>query len=355
MIKVMNWNVARRREPLRQLREMDADVALLQEVGPGMAIDLPDGIETGRRAHWDSRVWKSQWREDESRWWCDRWPMVVKMSDRVDVEWFEQVGPNSEPAENEIAVSGIGLIAAARVTPKDPNNGEPFIAVSMYAHWDPQTDTMYSARSIISDLSALTGRTDLSSHRILAAGDLNDWYGSGAYKDMQAREPVDTVLDRFGYAYRIYREKELFSVVVHRPNGDAFYIRRKVWKTLWGARNWIDKQILKWADLRRKITSGQTQIEPSVWDRMSALGLEFMGPQYPNGRQAVPVPDFMPSDTKSVVTFRRPGQALADVDQQLDYVFAPRGFHESITACALNSVEEWGASDHCRLLIEITG
>ena len=355
MIKVMNWNVARRREPLRQLREMDADVALLQEVGPGMAIDLPDGIETGRRAHWDSRVWKSQWREDESRWWCDRWPMVVKMSDRVDVEWFEQVGPNSEPADNEIAVSGIGLIAAAKVTPKDPNDGEPFIAVSMYAHWNPETGASDSARSITSDLAAFIGRTSLTSDRILTAGDLNNWYGSGAYKDVQAKEPVDTVTGQFGYFYCIYAENGLHTVVAHRPHGEAFQIWRKRWKTEWGARRWIDRDVKAGEDVRRKATSGEIQVEPSIWDRMGALGLEFMGPQYPNGRQAAPVPDFMPSDTTSVVTFRRPGQALADVDQQLDYVFASRGFHESITARALNSVEEWGASDHCRLLIEVAG
>ena len=355
MIKVIDWNIAKSREPLRQLGEMEADVALLQEVGPGMAVNLPDGIETGSQAHWDSRVWKSQWREDEPRWYCDRWPMVVKMSDRVDIEWFEQVGPKSDPAENEITVSGIGLIAAAKVTPKDPNDGEPFIAVSMYAHWNPETGASDSVRSISSDLSVLISRTDLPSYRTLAAGDLNVIYGSGAYEDVQVKKSIYTKTDWFGYMYRIYRETDRFLVVVHRPSGDAFYIRRKAWKTLWGARNWIDSQIHKWAGSRQKITSGETQIEPSIWDRMSALGLEFMGPQYPNGRQAVPVPDFMPSDTTSVVTFRRPGQALADVDQQLDYVFASRGFHESITARALNSVEDWGASDHCRLLIEVAG
>ena len=107
------------------------------------------------------------------------------------------------------------------------------------------------------------------------------------------------------------------------------------------------------ADLRRRVTSGETRLEPGAWARMSSLGLEFMGPQYPNGRQADPVPDYMPSDTGNVVTFHRPGQAVGDADQQLDYVFASRGFHESVTTRALNSVDDWGASDHCRLLIEI--
>ena len=38
---------------------------------------------------------------------------------------------------------------------------------------------------------------------------------------------------------------------------------------------------------------------------------------------------------------------------QLDYVFASRGFHEGVKVRALNSADEWGASDHCRLLIDV--
>ena len=39
---------------------------------------------------------------------------------------------------------------------------------------------------------------------------------------------------------------------------------------------------------------------------------------------------------------------------QLDYAFAPRGVHESVSVRAMNNdVEEWGSSDHCRLMIEV--
>ncbi|MCY3886753.1 MAG: hypothetical protein OXG19_03480 [Chloroflexi bacterium] len=53
-----------------------------------------------------------------------------------------------------------------------------------------------------------------------------------------------------------------------------------------------------------------------------------------------------------ITTTRR---APETAQNQLDYVFASRGFHENVTVRALNAVEEWGASDHCRLLIEIAG
>ena len=86
--------------------------------------------------------------------------MVVKLSDRVEVEWFKQIGPVWESEPDEIPVSGIGTITAARVTPKD-GSIEPFIAVSMYGRWlgpHPSAvgDWIYSdasAHRIISDLS----------------------------------------------------------------------------------------------------------------------------------------------------------------------------------------------------------
>ena len=355
MIRVVNWNIARRRRPLADLLEMHADVALLQEVGSGSATALSEGMDTGSRRHWDSYTWAADYPDDRFRSWCNRWPMVVRLSERVEVEWVDQVGPDHDPRENEFSVSDVGLIAAARVTPKDPGDGEPFIAVSMYAHWDPTDGATKTARSITADLAALIDRKMPFSDRVLAAGDLNDWHGAGAYSDMQSLKPVDTMADPFAYLYRIYREGDRFTAVTHRPNGDAFRIQRRRWKTLWGTRRWIRRDMDASAELRRRVTSGETRVQLGVWSRMRSLGLEFMGPQYPNGRQADPVPEFMPSDTGNVVTFHRPGQAVADADQQLDYVFASRGFHESVTTRALNSVEEWGSSDHCRILIEVTG
>lgn len=162
---------------------MDVDVALLQEVGSGAAPSLPEGMETGGRRHWDSFTWASDHPAGLFRARCDRWPMVVKLSDRVEVEWFEQVGPDRQPEENELSVSDVGLIAAARVTPRNPEDGEPFIAVSMYALWTLTVGATKTARSITSDLSALMAREVPFSDRVLAAGDLNDWYGAGAYSD----------------------------------------------------------------------------------------------------------------------------------------------------------------------------
>ena len=70
-------------------------------------------LDIGPREAWDSHSWNSDWWRGRGNVLFDRWPMVVRLSDRVDVEWFKQVGPTGWPEQDEIAVSGIGTIAAA--------------------------------------------------------------------------------------------------------------------------------------------------------------------------------------------------------------------------------------------------
>lgn len=286
--RIVCWNIAKKHAPWRELVAMDADVALLQEAGQ-VPPDVADKVDTGDREHWDSHVWNSEWYSGRFKNLYDRWPMVVKLSDRVKVEWFKQVSPIGFVAKDEIAVSGIGTIAAARV---DPQDGLPFIAMSMYARWiapHPSTNSKFkvgypdgSAHRIISDLSNFIGDTDPSTHRILAAGDLNMIYGT-TYEGWQST----------------------------------------------------------------------TAREQTVWLRMETLGLEFLGPQFPAGRQAIPTPEHLPPDTRNVPTYDATKKSPETAYIQLDYAFASRGFHESITVKALNKPEEWGSSDHCRLWIEV--
>ena len=287
--RVVSWNVARRHAPWRELVEMGADVALLQEAGNCPA-DIADRVDTGPPESWDSHRWNSDWWQGRFPRLFDRWPKIVKLSDRVDVEWFRQVSPIGWVDEDEIAVSGIGTIAAARVTSA---RAEPFVAVSMYARWlspHPSTHSKWgtgysdgSAHRIISDLSAFIGSTDPTTHRILAAGDLNTFYGA--------------------------------------------------------------------ADDNRLVLAARDR---TVFARMDALGLEFLGPQAPEGgRRAEPTPPGLPADTRNVPTFRAAGQKPEAAANQLDYVFASKGFHESVKPRALNTPDEWGSSDHCRILIEI--
>ena len=305
-IRVVSWNIATRHKPWRQLLQMDADIALVQEAAPppedvarlrDAALPPAEGagpLDIGPREAWDSHSWNSDWWR--VRGWkalFDRWPMVVKLSDRVEVEWFKQISPTRWIDGDEIAASGIGTITAARVTPKD-DSIEPFIAVSMYARWmdpHPSVKTPWnmgysdgSVHRIISDLSAFIGHENPETHRILAAGDLNIAHGYG-------------------------------------DGGNPAY---------WEARY------------------------RSVFDRMAAIGMEFMGPQAPDGRQAKTRATGEPPDSRNVVTFYLPGKNPETGNNiQLDYVFASRGFHESLKVRALNEVDEWGASDHCRVLISV--
>ena len=280
MIRLVSWNINKQWEPWRELVEMarqrGVDVALLQEAGspPGDLMHL------------------LQYEDDvlRNRHLYDRWPLVVRLSDRVEVEGFRQVPPISELGEREIGVSGIGTLATAKVTPLDRPE-EAFVVASMYARWmkpHPSTRSWWtgasdvSAHRILSDLSAFIGHEEPSMHRILAAGDLN---------------------------------------MMHGATGGSLWLPRR---------------------------------ERTVWDRFEALGLVLLGPQAPNGRQAsVPRSD-LPPETKNVPTYYSRGKSAADATVQFDYAFASRGFHEKIKVRALNEIDEWGSSDHCRLLIEVT-
>ena len=281
MIRLVCWNIAgqTRREVWDELFGMDADVGLLQEVRSTPS-KLPENVEA------DPQKLCEPWNEKL----FDRWPTIFRLSNRVNVEWFKRVLPISYLKCDEMAVSGIGTVSAGKVTPSKPDI-EPFIVASMYARWifpRPITKTKWkvgypdgSAHRILSDLSTFIGSHDPSTHRILAAGDLNTCFG--------------TLKDYPG-------------------------------------------------DLPER---GQ-----SIFDRFQDLGLEFLGPQYPNGRMAKPPPPMFPSNTKNVPTFalfKKPENARL----QLDYVFASRGFHETVQARALNGLDEWGPSDHCRILIEV--
>ena len=279
MLKIVCWNIGRTHQPLEELLAMDSDVALLQEVHPGGIDWLNDAGPNVAVSPYDP--WLMRHPETGASTY-DRWPQVVKLSQRIKVEWFRPVGPTLATRADEMAVSHIGAVAAAQVTPLDDNTGAPFLAVSMYARWlRPRPGAgpgpIYSdasAHSIINDLTAFIPHYDAQNptHRILAAGDLNIDYDAGRGSDPFAR----------------------------RAN--------------------------------------------TVFHRMDALGLEYLGPQYPNGRRAAPTPPHLPHDTANVVTYR---------NLQIDHVFASRGFHRSVRARALNGPDEWGSSDHCRILIEV--
>lgn len=92
----------------------------------------------------------------------------------------------------------------------------------------------------------------------------------------------------------------------------------------------------------------------TVFDRMEALGLQFVGPQAPYGRQADPWPEELPSDSRNVPTYHPVGGSPTAATRQLDFVFASRAMAGSVRVRALNDPDNWGPSDHCRIEIEVS-
>jgi len=92
----------------------------------------------------------------------------------------------------------------------------------------------------------------------------------------------------------------------------------------------------------------------TIFNRMSALGLPFVGPQSPGGRLAEPWPDELPPTSKNVPTYHTPQQTPATATRQLDFVFASRNLTPNISVKALNHPDCWGPSDHCRIETTVT-
>ncbi len=89
----------------------------------------------------------------------------------------------------------------------------------------------------------------------------------------------------------------------------------------------------------------------SVFDRFKAIGIPFVGPSFPNGRQAKPWPEELPKDSTCVPTYYHSKQTPETATRQLDFVFASKCIDISVQA--LNGIEEWGPSDHCKLEIKV--
>jgi hypothetical protein len=92
----------------------------------------------------------------------------------------------------------------------------------------------------------------------------------------------------------------------------------------------------------------------TIFARMSALGLSFVGPQAPAGRSADPRPDELPRASRDVPTYHTSRQTPATATRQLDFVFASAGLAGQMHVKALNDPEDWGPSDHCRIEIQIS-
>ena len=91
----------------------------------------------------------------------------------------------------------------------------------------------------------------------------------------------------------------------------------------------------------------------SVFDRAAAMGLRFLGPRAPNGRQATPWPAELPADSGNVPTFHHSRQTPETATRQLDFVFATEDIADEVQVRALNGIGEWGPSDHCRVAISV--
>ncbi len=185
-VDIVCWNMAHKQDSWRYLLDTDFDLALLQE-----ACRPPDDI--AERLEIDPAPWSASERGGGAKWRT----AIALASNRVSVEWLA-AKPIGRAASGEIAVSSLGTLTAARVTPR---SGKPFVAVSIYAELENplpgEGSWIYSDASthrLVSDLAALVGRQ--RGHRIVAGGDLNLMRGYSADGSRYWAARYRTVFDR---------------------------------------------------------------------------------------------------------------------------------------------------------------
>jgi hypothetical protein len=83
------------------------------------------------------------------------------------------------------------------------------------------------------------------------------------------------------------------------------------------------------------------------WDCASSVRRRREGGRRIRGRQE------LPRDSLKVPTFYHSRQTPATATRQLDFVFATENIADQVTVRAINAVEEWAPSDHCRIAISV--
>ena len=214
---------------------------------------------------------------------------IARLSEQVRVDYLEPV-PLAEAQEGDFAVTHAGAISAAIVTPTGGESIKPFTVVSFCAEYEkPHCSTGKMSWKI----------TDASLHRVIS--DLSLFIGR----------------------QRGHRVVAAGDLSVYRGYGED---KSGYWEGRYD----------------------------TVFKRMEAIGLPMVGPQHCDGRQgrqADPWPEWLPEGSKNVPTIYPVGGGPKDAAHQLDFVFAS-SWIKLVEVSALNELDEWGPSDHCR--IEIT-
>lgn len=177
MLKIISWNIARRKEAWQALvNDPSIDFALLQEANqPPDHLKESLNLNPGPYQCVGGRMWRSA---------------IANLSGRYHAEWIETI-PLSDITKDskEFPVSVPGTIALAKI---HLANDETVILASVYGLWHGSLKSEAMCHRIISDLSFLIN----SRNKLIIAGDFNLLYGCAEQGDSYWKKRYDTVFTR---------------------------------------------------------------------------------------------------------------------------------------------------------------
>src|SRR5918995_6671738 len=148
MVRLVSWNMAHKVAAWAALRDVGADVALVQEAGKP-SLEWANAVSGRPDDRWETALVGG----------CGPWrTAILRLSDRVELRPRTTMTLETSTAADDWVVSRAGSIAAADVV---IDGQMAFTALSVYAAWEMAAGRGFadgSAHRILSDISSLDVR-----------------------------------------------------------------------------------------------------------------------------------------------------------------------------------------------------
>lgn len=215
--------------------------------------------------------------------------------------------------------------------------------------WQPKCGSPSGYPSVVARLSNRVAARFVETHDIASAGShdffTSEWgtLGAAVVEPCSGSESITVVsmAPAYNYYTRESGSPSRYATIdsVHRLISDLSRLVGKKSRVI-AAGDWTINR--GWSGQTTPIWNKREALHfQTAFDRMTALGFRHLMPE---GRK---------NDRGEAITHVPIGFTPDQAHSQLDYVFATENIADRISVWAMNDPNEWGPSDHCRIIIEV--